>query len=114
MMLAKMLGFLQFLLEARSELRQAWNDYIRRGTHPGRPIVDFNDRGVVFALPVRGADGRDYDLELRPSGLRMAGRLLLAFTSMSKPAKRKSGSFPIATRKISRAALSTRARLSEI
>jgi hypothetical protein len=64
MMLAKMSGFLQFLLEARSELCQAWNDYICRGTHPGRPIVDFNDRGVVLALPVRGADGKDYDLEV--------------------------------------------------
>ena len=72
-------GFLESLQDAMRGLRDTWKHYRRHGAHPRRPFLALSARPfhiygnesvqefhgcVVMGLPVKGTDGRDYELSV--------------------------------------------------
>ena len=67
-------AFLEVLQDALRQLGQVWAHYRRLGTQPNRPVLNLGRRenetarsvrgSIELALPVRGTDGRSYDLSV--------------------------------------------------
>jgi hypothetical protein len=67
-------AFLEVLQDALRQLGQVWAHYRQRGTQPNRPVLNLSRRenetaqgvrgSITLALPVRGTDGRSYDLSV--------------------------------------------------
>jgi hypothetical protein len=67
-------AFLEVLQDASRQLGQVWARYRQRGTQPNRPVLSLSRRenetargvlgSITLALPVRGTDGRSYDLSV--------------------------------------------------
>jgi hypothetical protein len=67
-------AFLEVLQDALRQLGQVWAHYRQRGRHPNRPILSLGRRenetargvrgSIELALPIRGTDGRSYDLSV--------------------------------------------------
>jgi hypothetical protein len=67
-------AFLEVLQDALRQLGQVWAHYRQLGTQPNRPVLNLGRRenntarsvrsSVELALPIRGTDGRSYDLSV--------------------------------------------------
>ena len=76
-------AFLEVLQDALRQLGQVWAHYRQLGTQPNRPVLSLGRRenetargvrgSIQLALPIRGTDGRSYDLPLNSCGVRNAG-----------------------------------------
>ena len=67
-------AFLEVLQDALRQLGQVWAHYRQLGTQPNRPVLNLGRRenetarsvrgSIELALPIRGTDGRSYDLSV--------------------------------------------------